>query len=220
MRRSDGMAASPKLGIRAGGDRHAPGESWLSSAPLAHSQGGGSSKNLQLFSVPRTERAQEGTYNGGRAGEAGGRPSQFYERRLRLTRSQGRSEPCHCRPRPTHDQEEWTNCARACVRAWYGTLYIISSFPRPQGCRRRTLRTRKRGLESPPAAGAVSLPRSSARFFFCAARTFSFLISAGAALRNPFLPSFSPAVPSFFYLMALRSATPDFQERGRELLTT
>ena len=97
----------------------------------------------------------------------GGRPSQFYERRLRLTRSQGRSEPCHCRPRPTHDQEEWTNCARACVRAWYGRLYIISSFPRPQGCRRRTLRTRKRGLESPPAAGAVSLPLS-ARFFFCA----------------------------------------------------
>ena len=139
----------------------------MSSAPLAHSQGGGSSKNLQLFSVPRTERAQEGTYKGGRESWRGGRPSQFYERRLRLTRSQERSEPCHCRPRPTHDQEEWTNCARACVRAWYGTLYIISSFPRPQGCRRRTLRTRKRGLESPPAAGAVSLPLS-ARFFFCA----------------------------------------------------
>ena len=171
-----------------------------------------------LFATFLGASSGEGAGREARESWRGGRPSQFYERRLRLTRSQERSEPCHCRPRPTHDQEEWTNCARACVRAWYGRLYIISSFPRPQGCRRRTL-TRKRGLESPPAAGAVSLPLS-ARFFFCGARTFSFLISAGAALRNPFLPSFSPAVPSFFYLMALRSATPDFQERGTEQLTT
>ena len=98
------------------------------------------------------------------------------------------------------------------MRAWYGRLYIISSFPRPQGCRRRTLR-RKRGLESPPVLYL-------ARFFFCAARTFSFLISAGAALRNPFLPSFSPAVPSFFYLMALRSATSESRlSRARKRAT-
>ena len=115
------MAASPKLGIRAGGDRHAPGESWLSSAPLAHSQGGGSSKNLQLFSVPRTERAQEGIYRGRRAGEAGDHPN-FTSGGYDLLGAKGaanRAIAVH--DRPTIKRSGPTAPVRACERGMVGS---------------------------------------------------------------------------------------------------
>ena len=215
------MAASPKLGIRAGGDRHAPGESWLSSAPLAHSQGAAEAP-LRICNFSRCLERRGRRKAHIREGELERRATIPILRAAVTTYSEPRAQRTVPLPSTTDPRSRGVDQLRPCVRAsvvWYALHNIV--FPKTSRLSQKNIKKEERTRISSRCRCCIFTPlRSRSLLLLRAARTFSFLISAGAALRNPFLPSFSPAVPSFFYLMALRSVTPDFQERGTEQLTT